>query len=572
MREMRSGSQILFGHLPEQTVDAAGGIWKVRRWTDAVTETAIDTTDLRSELIRAAFRWAESGEDGGFVEDMHRQRPVRVKSLNKERGIWCEPFPRLYLCRRCKRLHDVPMGRCECGSNARRGQLPFVGYHAKCGAIKTPYVRKCPQHGQRAVRMPGTASATELIFYCPVCNQIIHRGFGAACDCEDGGVLSFTVHRSGTVFKPHGITLINPAKRDTLRLVENAGGGERAFQWLLEGMPGQRLSDFTARPNQESVRRMLVERGFEQATIDAMVAAMPATPAESEGRVELPLRVRERAEQQARQIALATYDSRTTISDLNKSSSGERLKELYSVTYPSALKRCGIERVELVDRFPVLTAQFGFTRGNASPGASRLRTYRERSGDYVVYGELVETEALFVRLDPLKVFEWVVRSGWPLDAVRDSRSAALAVLRHLTPPDDSNPLVMDDRTSLLTTLIHSYSHAFIRRAAVFAGIERSALSELVLPHAFGFFVYAAARGSFVLGGLQALFESELHRLLDGMIDDEHRCALDPGCAEDGAACAVCLHLGEPSCRLFNTSLSRLALTGPRGYFDLVASS
>jgi hypothetical protein len=95
---------------------------------------------------------------------------------------------------------------------------------------------------------------------------------------------------------------------------------------------------------------------------------------------------------------------------------------------------------------------------------------------------------------------------------------------------------------------------------------------LVLPYTLGFFVYAAARGDFVLGGLQALFETELANLLDGLVDDEHRCALDPGCDETGSACAVCLHLGEPSCRLFNTALSRKALAGGRGYFDITASS
>ena len=120
-------------------------------------------------------------------------------------------------------------------------------------------------------------------------------------------------------------------------------------------------------------------------------------------------------------------------------------------------------------------------------------------------------------------------------------------------------------------LVHSYSHALIRRAAVYAGIERNALAELVLPFVFGFFVYAAARGDFVLGGLQALFETELHSLLDGLVDDEHRCALDPGCEDTGSACAVCLHLGEPSCRMFNTALSRKALAGRYGYFDLTAA-
>lgn len=60
MKEFRSGSQILFGHLPEQTVDADGGIWKVKRWNDTKVESTIDTGALREELIRAASAWRES--------------------------------------------------------------------------------------------------------------------------------------------------------------------------------------------------------------------------------------------------------------------------------------------------------------------------------------------------------------------------------------------------------------------------------------------------------------------------------------------------------------------------------
>lgn len=567
MREYRSGSQILFGHLPEQTVDADGGIWKVRRWNDPKIESTIDTGALREELIRAALPWRESAQDGGFVDDLYHQRPVRVRSLNKDEGIWCEPFPRLYLCQSCKRLHDDPMGRCECGSRRRRGQLPFVGYHDACGSVKTPYVRKCPKHGQRAVRFPGTASAAELIFYCPVCNDIIHRGFGAACDCAQGGALSFTVHRSGTVFKPRGISMINPPKRQILTQVEQAGGGERALEWILTGMGGRRLTDAAPAQSAESIRRLLEERGFDAQTIEAMVAAMPAGPAGQPVRPALPPAIRSEAEREARQIALATFESRTTLSDLLRRAEAASVRSLYEASFPSALTRAGLERVELIDRFPVLTAQFGYTRGPSAPGEGRLRTYRDPNGDYSVYGELAQTEALLLRLNPLKVHAWLRMRGLLVDPAADGREAAMAIISAMGPADAPTEM-----TIRVTELVHSYSHAFIKRAAVFAGIERSALSEVVLPTALSFFVYAAARGDFVLGGLQALFESELHHLLDGLVEDEHRCALDPGCEDTGAACAVCLHLGEPSCRMFNTALSRKALAGGTGYFDVTAAS
>jgi hypothetical protein len=570
MKEYRSGSQILFGHLPEQTVDAGGGVWKVKRWNDPKAVNAIDTGALREELIRAAYPWKEAtpSQDGGFVDDLLAHRPVRVHALNRDEGVYCEPFPRLFMCQRCKRLHDDAMGKCKCGATGRRGQLPFVGYHEACGAIKTPYVAKCSKHKQRAVRFPGTASAAELVFYCPECppGTFINRGFGASCDCALGGALSFTVHRSGNVFKPRGISMINPPRREILARIEQAGGGERALEWMLEGMVGRRLTESAAAQNPASIRKLLKDRGFDDVTVTAMIAAMPTTSEPRERTLALDPELRADAEREAKQIALATFESRITIADLLARSTSEVLRDQYRSEYPRALQRAGIERVELIDKFPVLTAQFGYTRGKPNPGDSRLRTYREKTGEYIVYGDLAQTEALLVKLDPVMVFGWLLRRGFKLPSSSGNRESAETILAAMGPTDRPNPL-----TESVIELVHSISHALIKRAAVYAGIERSALSEVVLPTTFSFFVYAAARGDFVLGGLQALFESDLHLLLDGMVDDEHRCALDPGCEDTGGACAVCLHLGEPSCRMFNTRLSRRALAGGQGYFDVTMS-
>ncbi|WP_160299214.1 hypothetical protein [Sphingomonas sp. SRS2] len=315
MKEFRSGSQILFGHLPEQTVDAGGGIWKVKRWNDPKTVNAIDTGALREELIRAAYPWKEANpsQDGGFVDDLLAHRPVRVHALNREEGVYCEPFPRLFMCQRCKRLHDDAMGKCKCGATARRGQLPFVGYHDACGAIKTPYVAKCPQHKQRAVRFPGTASAAELVFYCPECppGTFLNRGFGASCDCALGGALSFTVHRSGNVFKPRGISMINPPRREILIRIEQAGGGERALEWMLEGMIGRRLTESAAAQNPASIRKLLEDRGFDETTISAMISAMPDTAEAGKSTLELAPELRADAEREAKQVALGVLPGGT---------------------------------------------------------------------------------------------------------------------------------------------------------------------------------------------------------------------------------------------------------------------
>jgi hypothetical protein len=316
------------------------------------------------------------------------------------------------------------------------------------------------------------------------------------------------------------------------------------------------------RPDMETLRRQLRATGLSDDQVEAMmagtggeVAAVPALPAD----------VEQSAQDQAVTIALGMSESRLTIDEM--AGRVEPLSEigvLYRERYPSAMEIAGLERVDLIDKFPILVGHFGYTRGNPSPGQSRIRAYRERSGDYVIYGDISETEALFIQLEPQRIAEWLHRRGYGLPAWTDARSARGAILTACTGcglgGNDVSGAALD-----LITLVHSYAHRFIRLSAVHAGIERNALSELVVPLHLGFFVYAAARSDFVLGGLQAVFEGELHTLLREFVHGEHRCALDPGCTRGGGACVACLHLGEPSCRHFNTMLDRATLTGETGY-------
>ena len=89
-----------------------------------------------------------------------------------------------------------------------------------------------------------------------------------------------------------------------------------------------------------------------------------------------------------------------------------------------------------------------------------------------------------------------------------------------------------------------------------------------MPRHLGFFVYAAARGDFVLGGLQAVYESDMPLMLRALRNNESRCPLDPGCSRGSGACSACLHLGEPSCAYYNRFLRRDHLFGPAGYLSM----
>src|SRR5206468_1933775 len=178
---------------------------------------------------------------------------------------------------------------------------------------------------------------------------------------------------------------------------------------------------------------------------------------------------------------------------------------LYEQAYPRSLQRTRLYSVDLLTNFPVATLAFGFTRGGLPPGQSQLVTFHERSG-LRAYGSLVNTEALLFQLDPLAVHRHLVRRGHALEEASTDRDARLAILRAATVPNaasnDPQPLGRE-----LLTLVHSYSHRAIRTLAAFAGIERDALAEYLIPNHLAFIVYAAARGDFVLGGLQSVFET-----------------------------------------------------------------
>jgi hypothetical protein len=569
MKEWRSASQILFGFLPEQTVDLAGRVWKVREWRNPVMKH-IDPTTLRREVIKAAMPWAVGNTDADYVKHLRQGRDLYAFALDRSNGVNVDEFPKVWMCkqRACNRVYfSSAPHTCKCGGE-HFGQLPFVGYHS-CGDLREPWVRRCAQHDDIAIRLPGTASAAEIVFYCPSpgCGRELQKGLGfLKCACG-AGTTAFNVHRASPVYTPQTVVIVNPPSEERVKRLNEAGGGARALAWALGGFEARRPEDVGL--TLEGLVRDLVSKGLSEA-VARMMARQAVDAGELKGsaeEIDVPEPQREEATAEAVTVAMALDQSRQRISDLAariEDDWSERAN-VYRHLYPLALEKAGLDGIELVEKFPVLTGHFGYTRGGGGVGQGRLRPF-QRDRKYIVYSDVAETEALFVRLRPSLVVRWLAARGYPVgDAGAGEREARLAILRQADVPARGEDRAHPSVGSEVLTLVHSFAHRFIRRIAVFAGIDRNALSELVVPRHLGFFVYAAARGDFVLGGLQAVFESELHHVLYDVVGSDHRCPLDPGCQRVGAACVACLHLGEPSCRYFNRYLNREHVFGPAGF-------
>jgi hypothetical protein len=374
-----------------------------------------------------------------------------------------------------------------------------------------------------------------------------------------------TVHRAAVVFSPRFAVLVNPPDPAGAARLRAAGGGARALEWVLDGMVAD---DPTA--GRQTLAGLI--EAFRQAGLSEESARRYAQDAVSRGEADagnegagiaLPAAVREKAHEEALSLASAARGGRTRVSDMVANTTPP-LRTLYAGAYNDSISTAHLEGVELLANFPVATLSFAFTRGDLAPGAARLVPFRER-GHVRAYGSLSRTEALLFRLDPLFVASHLVNRGHDLPIGTTRRAARLGLLQAIEIPyatqEQYQPLGGD-----LLRLVHSYAHRTIRRLAAFAGIERDALAEYLLPHHLAFVVYAASRGDFVLGGLQAVFETSLHRFLADLVQGESRCALDPGCRSGGGACMACLHLGEPSCRWFNRFLDRSELFGAQGFF------
>jgi hypothetical protein len=377
--------------------------------------------------------------------------------------------------------------------------------------------------------------------------------------------MDVNVHRAAVVYTPRVIVLVNPSSPTEAARLRAVGGGARALEWVLDGMNERDLTQ--GLQTVEGMVDMLVHQGISEATARAMAeraqAAGEVAPAAGAGAANLAEPLRSRAQEEALSLASAAGGGRVRVPDMIAATTPP-LRTLYEGSYLDSFREARLESVEFLPAFPVATVAFGYTRGEVQPGQSRLVAFRDR-GRLRAYGQLSDTEALLFRLNPLAVWEWLKRRGLdPGNRPANTREARVAVLQraHVPSPVDEHP---DPFGEAVLGLVHSYAHRTVRRIAAFSGIERDSLAEYLAPRHLSFIIYAAARGEFVLGGLQAVFETQLHRFIEDFLGGETRCALDPGCRNSGGACMACLHLGEPSCRYYNRFLNRDYLFGERGF-------
>lgn len=612
----RGKQQILYNYLPGRTFDFQG-IATIAR-VEKVRGTP--RVDLNQEiLVRKVAEEARAWDPEfrpAFRDDLfhHPERFVLIDP----KSVVSEMFPKVFWCdnRRCGQVVDfsrregLPEPMCRVCRTGKLVQMRFVRVH-RCGELQPltpPSCSQCHTSNQMALDTRNSERFSNFQWVCRRCGtgQGVFPGYCRACRWPDGSGrnMDVEVHRANRTFYVHSTALLNIPQRHLEGLLS------------LPEWPAVVAAKFLG--FSELRERSLAELGRVSAQDEASSVAVSNTQLEDlmrrhdegeltpEALVEEMRRIREhRREEGDRSRPSAIVDlveKRTGVPFDSWRQAGQQLMEavmplesgspveLFDRTEESRCatailraRELGASKITLVTDFPIITVSYGYTRVEYTPNQCRLNPFPpdgDHAGRLPIFVDQVQADALVIRLNAKRVCGWLESNGVQIRLPKgtDSELVSQAFFVELFSDANLRETLRADRAAerLAFGLLHSLSHLCLRQAALLCGLDRTSLSEYLLPKALTFAVYCNHRFGATIGAFASLFEQSLSEWLDSVRDARY-CVYDPVCRDRESSCHACLHLAETSCRFFNLNLGRCLLFGgrdpevgaiERGYFDM----
>lgn len=617
----RGKQQILFNYLPGKTFDfGKSGVFARVTSIRGVPKTELNIDLVLQAVARYASAWQEN-----LAEIFRRPRPNQFVLLEPKK-VYSDFYPQVLWCqnRSCGRVfdytsRDLPRtSTCPVCRRSRLIQLRWVRVH-RCGNIEplTPPYRcsNCNASGQFALDTRGSERISGFRWICRRCNHTtsVYGGYCRACNWQaltgesDARLrqMNIEVHRAGRTYYPHYVVLLNQPGAEMSAFL-NMDGWQLVAAAAFLGLPqiqGQPLMRFAERQRQNTqVQFELSEAEVAQLRIlgrtDEQIEQFRRMQADLRG-----IRLDEQQTQSSAGIGRTLVEQTGVSEDVWREAGQEMLEavlptetgqtqELFDLANPSPnqqtaqglAQRMGLEHVTLATDFPVTLATFGYSRVAYEPNECRVNSFpadSDHQGKFPIFVDLVQADAIIVRLDAARVSRWLeandVSLTLPATAtdIHKARQAYSVQLFHNLPLRQR--LTNNEAEArMVFGLLHTMSHLFIRRAALLCGLDRTSLAEYVLPRALTFALYCNHRFGATIGALASLFEQSLAEWLSQIQNDTRRCVYDPVCRQQGGNCHACTHLAETSCRFFNLNLGRSFLFGGPdeelgninvGYFD-----
>lgn len=601
----RGKGQIMLQCLPNQTFEfqRVGTISRVTG-IRAVPIMGLNPSQILAKVSSDAKAWRPDCRPA--LRDDVLDDPTRFILLDPIE-VRAEMFPKVLWCAQsCNRVYDfgqrntTPLRVCP-SCNSRLYQLRWIRIHT-CGAMEPltpPRCARCHSSQNMALDTRGGERFAQFRWICRACSTSSSVFAGPCRECGQGD-MELAVHRSGRTFYARQTVVLNtpgPELASFLAIPDAPliaaaklfGVSELVSQPLASlsrssmgtqgssdsGLSGADLDSLLERQSRGEITPEQMATEMQSLRVQRLQERRATSPSgiieALEKRTGVPRIYWDRAGHEMIEAAIP-LELRTVV-DLFRS---DRDQEI------GVARRLGLSRLLLVDEFPIVTATYGYTRGDYAPNSCNLRPFppeAEHNSRYPVYIDQVQADALLLSLDSNRVCRWLERNGHVLNVPTgtDVLSARRAYIVQLfdgesfrSTLDAGSPTIR-----MVFGLLHTMSHMCIRQAAILCGLERNSLSEYLLPRTLCFAVYCNHHFGATIGALTALYQQSLNEWLSAVLETRH-CVYDPVCREREGSCHACTHLAETSCRVFNLNLGRAFLFGGHddelgviqvGYFD-----
>jgi len=232
------------------------------------------------------------------------------------------------------------------------------------------------------------------------------------------------------------------------------------------------------------------------------------------------------------------------------------------------LDKLCISDIIISEEVPINDIAFGFTRMSSEIGfdpneQAILNVYPTNDKKYKFYSNKLKTEGVFFRFDAEKLLDWCKNSIYKKE---DDKMAPIFIKTHEHPNIDLfNNFIKDGEShDILYTVIHTISHILMKEIANTAGLEISALSEMLFPDIGGIFIYCTSVEGVVLNSIKTAITRRLSIIARKALDSIHRCNLRNICNTNRiSACLGCIYIPELSCTLYNKYLNRKFLNATK---------
>ncbi|WP_082446502.1 DUF1998 domain-containing protein [Cytobacillus solani] len=250
------------------------------------------------------------------------------------------------------------------------------------------------------------------------------------------------------------------------------------------------------------------------------------------------------------------------------------------------LSLIGIEKANLLEKFPVLTVSPGFTRRSSNRKESILNPYKQKiqnNNRTVVPVMLSENESIIFKLDPLRILAWLNINGLlslPNSSLEKSDAELYLYITskiasfepsELAEFNLANYQTVDNKviSAMIFQLLHTLSHMMLNAGKSVIGLDIDSLAEYIFPSSSAYAIYVSKLQGGGMGNLIAAFENDLERWINTTFEHTQLCLYDPVCKDHKAACHACSYL-KFSCQHFNRGVSRaLLIGGPLGDKSIV---